>query len=442
MIPQNGQNGNGAAVADTIPEVAPNAPEAPAPAGQTIDLATRTRQQARQQFQQNKFVIIGAGALVVALLLFVALSVPHKRAAQKPKGTVAAQQDITQPNESSSVEPSLLPITDSGRPPTKATHEGFVDEQDLQRTATRQLASSNTARPSPGTQSGTLASVPPFPEQWQAPPYQQRVDGSTQPGDVSKAEKEALEKSSVAYVRNASASQRGSPALSNVEPVIDLRLPTGSRLRARLESAASTAVRTPVLAVIEYNYERDGEIIVPAGAKAVGHIQRADRSGYMTIQFDSLMMPDGAALPIEGVATNLSLGPPKGKVEGKNTGKNVLVRSLSGIGEVGAMLVGRGNLDQPLSEEDMLRERVSNNVGEASDEQVSRLALMEHVVVTIPANTAIYVVLEKTASSRVASGRSTLSSSQSTNSASADELRLLLQLQRELQQTAATSLEK
>ena len=61
------------------------------------------------------------------------------------------------------------------------------------------------------------------------------------------------------------------------------------------------------------------------------------------------------------------------------------------------MLVGRRNLDQPLSEEDMLRERVSNNVGEASDEQVSRLALTEHIVVTIPANTAIYVVLEKNA---------------------------------------------
>jgi len=437
MIPQNGQNGNGTAVADMVPEAVPNAPEAAAPAGQTIDLATRTRQRARQQFQQNKFVIIGAGALVIALLLFVALSVPHKRTTQKPRGTAAAQQDPTQPSEPSSVEPSLLPITDSGRPPTKATHEGFVDEQDLQRTATRQLVPSSRS-----TQSGTLASVPPFPEQWQAPPYQPGGDGNASPGDLSKAEREALEKSSVAYVRNVSASQRGSPTLANVEPVIDLGLPTGSRLRARLESAASTAVRTPVLAVIEYNYEREGEIIVPAGAKAVGHIQQADRSGYMTIQFDSLMMPDGAALPIEGVATNLSLGPPKGKVEGKNTGKNVLVRSLSGIGEVGAMLVGRGNLDQPLSEEDMLRERVSNNVGEASDEQVSRLALTEHVVVTIPANTPIYVVLEKTASSRMAPGKITLGSSQSTSSASADELRQLLQLQRELQQTAANNEEK
>jgi hypothetical protein len=442
MIPQNGRNGNGTAVADLVPEIAPDAPEAQTPGAQPIDLATRTRQRTRQQFQQNKFVIIGAGALVVALLLFVALSVPHKATVQKPRGTVAGQQDPTQPSESSSVEPSLLPITDSGRPPTKATHEGFFDEQDLQRTATRQSALSNIARPSPSTQSGTLASVPQFPEQWQAPPYQPVADGSTQPGDLSKTEREALEKSSVAYVRNISASQGGSPKLANTEPLIDLGLPAGSRLRARLESAASTAVRTPVLAVIEYNYEREGEIIVPAGAKAVGHIQQADRSGYMTIQFDSLMMPDGAALPIEGVATNLSLGPPKGKVEGKNTGKNVLVRSLSGIGEVGAMLVGRGNLDQPLSEEDMLRERVSNNVGEASDEQVSRLALTEHVVVTIPANTAIYVVLEKTASSKTASGRPTLGSSQSTSSAKADELRQLLQLERELQQTASISEDK
>ena len=442
MIPQSGRNGNGTDVADMVPEAAANLPEVQTAAGQTIDIATRTRQRARQQFQQNKLVIIGAGALVVALLLFVALSVPHKHSVQKPKGTVPGQQDPTQPSESSSVEPSLLPITDSGRPPTKATHEGFFDEQDLQRTATRQSTLSNTARPSPSTQSGTLASVPPFPEQWQAPPYQPGADGRTQPGDLSKAEREALEKSSVAYVRNISASQSGSPKLANTESLIDLGLPTGSRLRARLESAASTAVRTPVLAVIEYNYEREGEIIVPAGAKAVGHIQQADRSGYMTIQFDSLMMPDGAAVPIEGVATNLSLGPPKGKVEGKNTGKNVLVRSLSGIGEVGAMLVGRGNLDQPLSEEDTLRERVSNNVGEASDEQVSRLALTEHVVVTIPANTAIYVVLEKTASSSTALGRATLGSSQSTASASTDQLRQLLQLQRELQQTAAVNEEK
>jgi hypothetical protein len=147
MIPQNGQTGNGTAAADMVPEAASDVPEATNAAGQTIDLPTRPRQRARQQFQQNKFVIIGAGALVVALLLFVALSVPHKHTVQKPRGIVAGQQDPTQPSQSASVEPSLLPITDSGRPPTKVTHEGFVDEQDLQRTATRQLAPSSRRHP-------------------------------------------------------------------------------------------------------------------------------------------------------------------------------------------------------------------------------------------------------------------------------------------------------
>ena len=44
---------------------------------------------------------------------------------------------------------------------------------------------------------------------------------------------------------------------------------------ARLQSAVSTAVKAPVVAAIEYNYERDGEIIIPAGAKAFGELQQA-----------------------------------------------------------------------------------------------------------------------------------------------------------------------
>ena len=104
--------------------------------------------------------------------------------------------------------------------------------------------------------------------------------------------------------------------------------------------------------------------------------------------------------------------PLKGKVEGKNTGKNVLVRSLSGIGQVGATLVGRGNLNQPLSESDLVRERVSNNIGEAGDEQISRMAVTQHIVVTISADTPIYVVLEQTPKSNAAWTQSELHGAQ------------------------------
>jgi hypothetical protein len=197
-------------------------------------------------------------------------------------------------------------------------------------------------------------------------------------------------------------------------------------------------VRTPVLAVVEYTYERDGQIVIPAGAKAVGHIQESDRSGYVRIQFESIMMPDGGRVPIQAVATDLDMRPLKGKVDGKNTGKNVLVRSLSGIGQAGALLLGQGSLNQPLSESDLMRERLSNNIGEASDEEISRMAITSHILVTVSADTPIYVVLEETPKADVASRRSDGRSSQSLTT-NAEELRQLLQLKRELNQSSGTS---
>jgi hypothetical protein len=53
-----------------------------------------------------------------------------------------------------------------------------------------------------------------------------------------------------------------------------MALPTGTRLVARLQTPVSSAVKTPVVAAIEYNYERDGETVIPAGSKAFGELVR------------------------------------------------------------------------------------------------------------------------------------------------------------------------
>ena len=212
-----------------------------------------------------------------------------------------------------------------------------------------------------------------------------------------------------------------------------LGLPTGTRLCATHEAAASTAVRTPVIAVVQYNYQKDGEIIVPAGSKALGHIEQADRSGYLSIRFDSLLMPDGSSTSIDAVATDLRLRPLKGKVEGKNTGKNVLIRSLSGIGQVGAVVVGRsGGLNAPLSDGDLVRERLGTNIGESADQEIARLNLTERIAVSVDANTPIYVILDR--------GTKQISThpdhSPVATTPSLDSLRQILQLQRELNQNA------
>jgi hypothetical protein len=443
VIHPNGHNDNGnAAVIQELEENGARNNDLPLPPDATApmpELATRAKQRTRQQFQQNRFVIIGAGAIVIALLIFVATSMPHRRAPQKVKSRGAtASEDLALESGTASNDKSLFPITDSGRPVTKETHEGFLSERDLQRTATKPAAGTTVA-----SGAGTLGSIPPLGDQqpWQAPPYQPGSGTGAETPDLGKAEREAMEKSSLIYVRNVSANSGSAQAreINVPAPELGLGLATGTRLRAHLESAASTAVRTPVLAVIEYNYERDGEIIVPAGAKAVGHIRNGDRSGYVDVQFDSLLMPDGAVVPIEAAATGLDLRPLKGKVEGKNTGKNVLVRSLSGIGQAGSMLVGQGSLNQPLSESDLMRERVSNNVGEAGDEEVSRLAITQHIVVTISADTPIYVVLEQTPKSNQGSLQPSARSVPTSNSANVEQLRQLLQLQQELNQPSASN---
>ena len=446
MIHPNGHDSKGGAIqAPVANDALKSAPEIPAPVAPQAEPATRSKQRAKQQFQQNRFVIIGAGAIVVALLIFVATSMPHKNPIQKSKSDAVAAKEAAPQAGTASGDKTLFPITDSGRPPAKETHEGFLNEQDLERSATRQPIS-NTFHGGQSNAPGTLGSIPPFggeQQAWQAPPYQPGLtaNNGTEALDPGKAEREAMEKSSIVFVRSVAASPKNSQdrgIVAGQQEEIGLGMATGTRFRARLESAASTAVRAPVLAVVEYTYERDGEIVVPAGAKAVGHLQEADRSGYVRIQFDSLMMPDGAAIPIQAVATDLELRPLRGKVEGKNTGKNVLVRSLSGIGTAGAVLLGRGSLNQPLSESDLLRERVSNNVGEASDEQVSRLAVTQHIVVTIPADTPIYVVLEQTPKASPASALPGARGGQPGN-ASAEQLRQLLQLQRELSSSNTTN---
>jgi hypothetical protein len=148
-------------------------------------------------------------------------------------------------------------------------------------------------------------------------------------------------------------------------------------------------------------------------------------------------MPDGASVPIEAAATDLDLRPLKGKVEGKNTGKNILVRSLSGIGQAGSLFLGQGSLNQPLSESGLMRERFASNMGETGDEEVSRLAVNQQIVVTVSAGIPIYVVLQQTAKSNQAPATS---SSRSLPAASAaDQLRQLLQLQQELNQSTASN---
>ena len=100
---------------------------------------------------------------------------------------------------------------------------------------------------------------------------------------------------------------------------------------------------------------------------------------------------------------------------------------------------GRSNsLNEPFSEGDLVRERLSNNIGQSADQELAQLAVTEHIVVSIPANTPLYVVLDR--GTKLALARpDELSKSAPAAAQNVESLRQLLQLQRELNQAPETS---
>jgi hypothetical protein len=213
-------------------------------------------------------------------------------------------------------------------------------------------------------------------------------------------------------------------------------LPPGTRLVARLESAATTALKTPVVASIEYNYERDGMIVVPAGTRVFGDLQQASSEGYLNVQFHTFRMPNGREETIEATAVSLDQKPLKGEVSGKNTGKKLLSRTMSGVGTVAAYVVGAGGagLTRTITGETLLRDRLASNVALAGEQELTNAAYSQNINVTVPANTRFYIVLQKQAvpTTALTSRPVAVPARQSVEMPTVQELRELMDLRREI----------
>jgi hypothetical protein len=273
-------------------------------------------------------------------------------------------------------------------------------------------------------------------------------------------ETDALKKPSLVFVGNTSGATAAiRPASAAVDPAglerkLTALLPNGTRLVARLQAAVSSAVKTPVVAAIEYNYESGGEIIIPAGTKAFGELQQANRNGNVGIHFHTLQMPDGTTEKIDATSMSLNYGPLKGSVSGGNVVKRVLVRSMTGIGTVAAYLVGGpggfGGASGQLDNSVLLRERIASNAGIAGEQEMEGLASSENIVVSVPGNTRFFIVLlegsgEKAPARTVPTGSrgaTQVAADGTSQPASAEELRRLVEMQTEInrmyQELAAT----
>ena len=220
-----------------------------------------------------------------------------------------------------------------------------------------------------------------------------------------------------------------------------LALAAGTRLVARLQTPVSSAVAAPVVAVVEYNYERNGQIVLGAGSKVFGRLTQVNPSGYVGIQFNRVEMPDGTTEKIDASAMSLNFGPLKGDVSGKKTGTKFLVRSLTGMGTIASYMVGpQGSTTTGMiSPNTLMRERLADNVATAGQDELNGLAFNQNLVVTLPGNTRFYIVVQKPSSDRGGAASGTRSTGTSTAGFTGgvpnlEELRQLMQLRSEIDQ--------
>ena len=376
------------------------------------------QEQVKNQDRTRLMLLLGAGAVVLAMLFIGLFSTERK-------SEVRTKPNLGRPSQTAAQNPgSIAPLMNAL--PAAEEADNDIDPSDIANTAKKKQKERVETEEVAPRQSQAMV-----PTRTYAPPpnYALNQIPYSDPGDAyrrqepayppappppppnpnlamqqAQREQEGLRKSSLIYVR-----QNGGAVVAPVTAGVGVHqtiarqrndfLPVGTKLVARIQDAVTTAVKTPVLAVIEYHYERDGEIVVPAGTRAVGEFEQANQQGIVSLKFHTLEFADGHEEKIEGGAIGLDHGPLKGQVNGSNRGKRVLTRTLTGIGTVAANLAG-GNgyrLGGPIDNSVLLRERLAQNIGMAGEQEMMALNSNQNTSVTVPGNTRFYLVLRRAA---------------------------------------------
>ena len=319
-----------------------------------LRFATRADVKTPERVGKNKLLLIGGG-LAVAVLFFVFTAVversPKKAATKQAVQTQQGKQQVTTPPKG-----SVTPLMDTPHTPGNDNNSGQLGPSDIRRT--RSIGNPPEIKPiaTKPAGSGSLGAIPSFAEtqqRWDDPaPYR----GAPSP-EASQTQQNALKEPSLIFVRSQTQSQTvtAPKTIAASDEAPRLELTPGTRIQAKLETQISSAVLAPVVAVVEYTYAIGEKIILPAGARVYGELQQADRSGLVSVKFDEVELLDGAREKIDAVGTGLDLGPIKGNVYGKNTGKNFLVRAASGLGSVLAEVAGNNTSAAFSEQDDMLR---------------------------------------------------------------------------------------
>ena len=397
-----------------------------------------SRQELGRDKSKSLFLLVGV-CVALLLLFFGVFSHPKKKIAlpgENPRGEASLGRKVTPGQENSDPSKAATPMLSADVRSTDPALAGQLTPEDIDRTSRTAMSPRSTAATATTTkpaQDYALSKV-----DFSDPSV---GHGTTIPNPPSPSASDStadLKKPSLVFVRSMEIKPTLRPN-SPEETDETLALAAGTRLVARLQTPVSSAVAAPVVAVIEYNYERNGQIVLAAGSKVFGRLTQVNPSGYVGIQFSRVEMPDGTTEKIDASAMSLNFGPLKGDVSGKKTGTKFLVRTLTGMGTIVSYLVGpQGSASSGLiSPNTLMRERLADNVATAGQEELNGLAFNQNLVVTLPGNTRFYIVVQKPSSDHMGTTSGTRNTGTSTASFTGgvptlEELRQLMQLRSEI----------
>lgn len=387
--------------ATELPRPQPPAPPEPGsaePHSEHEERSTEIASDEKPAFDRKKLLLLG-GSLLAAVLFFALTAIFGKT---HSKQTGVANQTSHKTDQAGKSQGSVTPLMDPIHKSDQNANDGQLSANDIKRMRAQGSQNANSAsgasqkQVSPTSKGNeNLASVPSFADtqqKWEEPrPY----GGSSEPNSQQNQQQQsALRETSIVFVRNQtqpSVTSRESSD-SDDEPVLDMA--PGSRVLAKLEAEISTSDPSTVVAEVEYTYAIGDQIVVPSGARVFGQVTNADSSGNVGVKFTEIDLLDGRKEKIDAIGKALDMGPIKGKVSGKNAGKNLLVRSVSGIGSTLAMVLGT-NTSSAFSEDDLIRQRLAENIGSAGDNEIMNMALNSHQVVSVPVDRKVYIVFTK-----------------------------------------------
>ena len=195
-----------------------------------------------------------------------------------------------------------------------------------------------------------------------------------------------------------------------------------------------------LIAVIEYSYEHDGEIVLPAGTRVFGKPSHITPSGFVGFQFDQVETRMGVFRELTRPPWTSNSARSKGASRQETRGEK-LPCPLSDRNRNRRCIRGRWSRHNRIQRPDfgkLVAARTASDMSIAGQDEINTLAANQTLVVTVPGNTRFYIVVEKGTSDQQLGSPATRPAENPSFSSgkvpTLEELRELMQLRNELNQ--------